>query len=75
MKKMKRLITRRATMLAVVVLAAGVVSLGLAGVIWSNASAEPASLLSLLGILLGIEMLFDGFGLIFMGMFAKKAEA
>ncbi len=56
-------------------LISGVLSLVLAGVIWGNFNAEPASMLSLLGILLGIEMLFDGFGLIFMGMFAKKAEA
>lgn len=56
-------------------LVSGALSLLLAGVIWANVSAEPASMLSLLGILLGIEMLFDGFGLIFVGMFAKRTEA
>lgn len=56
-------------------LISGALSLGLAGVIWINFNAEPASMFSLLGILLGIEMLFDGLGLIFMGLFAKKAEA
>lgn len=56
-------------------LISGAMSLVLAGVIWANFNAEPASMLSLLGILLGIEMLFDGIGLVFMGMFVKKAEA
>lgn len=54
-------------------LISGALSLVLAWIIWSNAAAEPASLFSLLGLLLGIEMLFDGIGLIFMGLFAKSA--
>jgi uncharacterized membrane protein HdeD (DUF308 family) len=54
-------------------LISGALSLVLAWVIWTNASAEPATLFNLLGLLLGIEMLFDGVGLIFMGLFAKRA--
>ena len=52
-------------------LISGVLSLVLAGLVWRN----PAATAQLLGILLGVEMLFDGIGLIVMGMFAKKAEA
>lgn len=51
----------------------GVLSLVLAGIIWSNAAEEPTVLLALLGVLLGIEMLVNGFGLIFMGLFLRKA--
>ncbi|MGI9370721.1 MAG: HdeD family acid-resistance protein [Ruegeria sp.] len=51
----------------------GVLSIILAGIIWSYASSEPAALLSLLGILLGIEMLFNGIGLVFMALFVKGA--
>ena len=51
----------------------GILSIVLAGIIWSYAAAEPATLLSLLGILLGIEMLFNGFGLVFMAFFIKNA--
>lgn len=51
-------------------LISGVLSLVLAAIIWGN----PAATVQLLGILLGVEMLFDGFGLIFMGLFAKQEE-
>ncbi|WP_299984209.1 HdeD family acid-resistance protein [uncultured Ruegeria sp.] len=51
----------------------GILSIILAGIIWSYAASEPAALLSLLGILLGIEMLFNGFGLVFMAFFVKNA--
>jgi len=51
-------------------LISGILSLGLAVFIWGN----PAATVQLLGILLGIEMLFDGIGLILIGMFAKAAE-
>lgn len=51
----------------------GILSLGLAAVIWMNSAAEPDTLLALLGILLGIEMLFNGFGLIFMSLFIRSA--
>lgn len=51
----------------------GVLSLVLAWVIWANATAEPATLFNLLGLLLGIEMLFNGVGLIFMGLFTRSA--
>ena len=54
-------------------LISGVLSLVLAFIIWTNAQAEPAVLFSLLGLLLGIEMLLDGFGLIFLGLFARRA--
>ena len=54
-------------------LISGILSIILAGIIWSYATAEPAALLSLLGILLGIEMLFNGFGLVFMALFIKNA--
>ena len=53
----------------------GVVSLILAWFIWSNASAEPAVLFNLLGLLMGIEMLMDGFSLIFLGMFSRNKSA
>ena len=54
-------------------LLSGVLSLVLAGIIWSNAKAEPATLFNLLGLLMGIEMLLDGFGLVFLGLFTKRA--
>ena len=52
-------------------LISGLLSLALAAYIMANASVGLA--LSLLGILLGIEMLFNGFGLIFMAFFVKNA--
>ena len=54
-------------------LISGILSIVLAGIIWSYAAAEPAVLLKLLGILLGIEMLFNGFGLVFMALFVRNA--
>ncbi len=54
-------------------LISGILSIILAGIIWSYAAAEPTVLLRLLGILLGIEMLFNGFGLVFMALFVKGA--
>lgn len=54
-------------------LISGILSIILAGIIWSYAAAEPGVLLQLLGILLGIEMLFNGFGLVFMAFFVKNA--
>lgn len=53
-------------------LISGVLSLVLAGYIMANGSVELA--LSLLGILLGIEMLFNGIGLIFAALFVRSAE-
>lgn len=53
-------------------LISGVLSLALAGYIFANASVGLA--LSLLGILLGIEMLFNGFGLVFTALFVKSGE-
>ncbi len=53
-------------------LISGILSIVLAGVIWTYAAEEPAVLLQLLGILLGIEMLFNGFGLVFMALFLKN---
>lgn len=55
-------------------LISGILSVVLAGVIWVNAAAEPAWLLNLIGILLGIEMLFNGFGLLFAALFMRSAE-
>ncbi|EEE36401.1 hypothetical protein RKLH11_234 [Rhodobacteraceae bacterium KLH11] len=54
-------------------LISGALSILLAGYLWSFASAEPQVLLKLLGVLLGIEMLFNGFGLVFMALFVKNA--
>ncbi len=51
----------------------GILSIILAGIIWSYAAENKAVLLELLGILLGIEMLFNGFGLVFMAFFVKNA--
>lgn len=53
-------------------LISGALSLVLAGYVFANASVGLA--LSLLGILLGIEMLFNGFGLIFAAFFVKGGE-
>ena len=47
----------------------GVVSLGLAIFVWGM----PGAPVKLLGILLGVEMLVNGFGLIFMAFFVKEA--
>ncbi|UWQ90768.1 DUF308 domain-containing protein [Aliisedimentitalea scapharcae] len=55
-------------------LISGVLSIILAGIIWSNSAADPTWLLSLIGILLGIEMLFNGFGLTFAALFMRSAE-
>ncbi len=54
-------------------LISGVISILLAFFIWRLAATEPAVLFQLLGILLGIEMLFNGFGLVFMAFFVKNA--
>lgn len=54
-------------------LISGVLSLVLAFVIWQNAAAEPAVLFNLLGLLMGIELLLDGIGLIFLGLFSRGA--
>ncbi|MDX1744048.1 MAG: DUF308 domain-containing protein [Ruegeria sp.] len=54
-------------------LISGVLSLALAAYVLANASMGLA--LSLLGILLGIEMLFNGFGLVFMALFIKSAPS
>ncbi|TMV07131.1 hypothetical protein FGK63_13555 [Ruegeria sediminis] len=54
-------------------LISGILSMVLAAIIWNYATAEPAAMLNLLGILLGIEMLFNGFGLVFMALFVKGA--
>ena len=45
------------------------VSLGLAVFVWSTPGATAA----LLGVLMGVEMLVNGFGLIFMAFFVKEA--
>ena len=50
-------------------LLSGIVSLGLAIYVWST----PGGALTILGILLGVEMLMNGFGLIFMALFIKSA--
>ena len=51
----------------------GILSIILAGIIWTYVGSEPQVLLSILGIFLGIEMLFNGFGLVFMAFFVKNA--
>jgi len=51
-------------------LISGAASLGLAMIVWGN----PAATVQLLGILLGVEMLFNGIGLIFAGLYARNAE-
>ncbi|MFC3612499.1 HdeD family acid-resistance protein [Lutimaribacter marinistellae] len=60
----------RGTQLFWPTLISGLLSLALAVYIFSNATAGLA--LSLLGILMGIEMLFNGFGLIFAAFFVKR---
>jgi uncharacterized membrane protein HdeD (DUF308 family) len=52
------------------ILISGVASLVLAVIVWGN----PAATVQLLGILLGVEMLFSGMGMIFAGMFVRNAE-
>ncbi|WP_170361855.1 HdeD family acid-resistance protein [Ruegeria arenilitoris] len=51
----------------------GILSIVLAVIIWTYVEEEPQALLSILGIFLGIEMLFNGFGLVFMALFIKNA--
>ncbi|MEM6658279.1 MAG: DUF308 domain-containing protein [Pseudomonadota bacterium] len=51
----------------------GILSIVLAGLIWTYVGSEPSVLMSILGIFLGIEMLFNGFGLVFMAFFVKNA--
>lgn len=51
----------------------GILSIILAGIIWTYVGSEPQVLLSILGIFLGIEMLFNGFGLVFMAFFVRNA--
>jgi uncharacterized membrane protein HdeD (DUF308 family) len=60
----------RGTGLFLPMLISGILSLGLAVFIWGN----PAATVQLLGMLLGIEMLFNGFGMVFAGMFVRKTE-
>ena len=55
-------------------LISGILSLLLAGIIWSYAAEQPAVLLSLLGTLMGIEMLFNGVGLIFTALFVRGGD-
>ncbi|WP_271950915.1 HdeD family acid-resistance protein [Ruegeria faecimaris] len=54
-------------------LISGVMSIVLAMLIWRFAATDPVVLLQLLGILLGIEMVFNGLGLVFMALFIKDA--
>ncbi|RBW61222.1 HdeD family acid-resistance protein [Ruegeria sp. A3M17] len=54
-------------------LISGILSVILAVIIWNYAAQEKTVLLELLGIFLGIEMLFNGFGLVFMAFFVKNA--
>ncbi len=54
-------------------LISGIMSIVLAVLIWRFAAADPAVLLQLLGILLGIEMIFNGLGLVFMAFYVKDA--
>lgn len=53
-------------------LISGVLTLILAGIIWSYAAAEPAWLTQLIGILLGIELIFNGVGLVFLSLFLRN---
>jgi len=53
------------------ILISGILSLGLAVIVWGN----PAATAQLLGILLGVEMLFNGIGMIFAGYFARSVES
>jgi len=52
-------------------LLSGVLSLFLAVYIWNI----PGATVQLLGMLLGIEMLFNGFGMVFAGMAVRNAES
>ena len=52
----------------------GILSIVLAGIIWTYVGSEPQVLLSILGIFLGIEMLFNGFGLVFMAFFLRNQD-
>jgi uncharacterized membrane protein HdeD (DUF308 family) len=52
-------------------LISGLLSLVLAAIVWGN----PGATVQLLGILLGVEMLFNGIGMVFMGLFARNSEA
>ncbi|MCX8954218.1 MULTISPECIES: DUF308 domain-containing protein [unclassified Ruegeria] len=54
-------------------LVSGIMSIVLAILIWRFAAMDPSVLLQLLGILLGIEMIFNGLGLVFMAFFVKDA--
>lgn len=64
----------RGTGLFAPTLISGILSIILAAIIWMYASEDPTWLLKLLGILLGIEMLFNGFGLIFMALFLRNND-
>jgi len=59
----------RGTQLFWPTLISGVVSLGLAIYVWGT----PGSI-AFIGIILGVEMLFNGFGLIFMAFHVKNAD-
>lgn len=50
-------------------LLSGIVSLGLAVYVWST----PGATVAILGILLGVEMLMNGIGMIFLAFFVKSA--
>lgn len=54
-------------------LLSGLLTVGLAVYLFANASVALAA--SLLGILLGIELLLNGIGLVFMGLFLRTAPA
>jgi uncharacterized membrane protein HdeD (DUF308 family) len=61
----------RGTGLFLPMLLSGALSLGLAAIVWGN----PAATAQLLGLLMGVEMLFNGFGMVFAGLFVRKAES
>ncbi len=63
----------RGTPLFLPMLAAGIMSLVLAFVIWSSASEEPASLFNLLGLLLGLETILNGVGFVLLGLFSRSS--
>lgn len=50
-------------------LISGALSILLAGYIWTNFAAASVSIL---GIMLGIELLFNGWGLVVLGLFVRK---
>ncbi|WP_170518430.1 HdeD family acid-resistance protein [Ruegeria atlantica] len=54
-------------------LISGLMSIILAIMIWRFASVDPTVMAQLLGILLGIEMIFNGLGLVFMAFYVKDA--